>query len=348
MRQFMTISKALLLPLFLGMGQVSVYAQSSPNLSAPPAAANPFFLTRAKNLARQAAERQNGGLNLYRAEVAMYGPAVDAPHRQNPDGSITFTFKGGTPGFVTPTVETVANVTPQGLVKLQYNGPLRSIAQGTVQSTSPQTQQPTPSDNRLTDTLEKPVLIPSSQPLTPNSPPPVSPPSVPKVPSNRPPTSSGLPTLQPAPGITPSQTLPPISSQPQTPTITPSQTLPPISSQPQTPAITPETRPGNPPVPTLLPSIQSKGINNDLFLARAKNLARQAGINANGGLAQYRPESSMFGPAAGTPHQKNQDGSITFRFQGGVPGYQTPTVESIVTVTPNNTVTVTYNGPIRP
>ncbi|WP_235110666.1 hypothetical protein [Acaryochloris sp. 'Moss Beach'] len=77
-------------------------------------------------------------------------------------------------------------------------------------------------------------------------------------------------------------------------------------------------------------------------------MARQAAINANGGLAQYRPETSMFGPAAGTPHQKNQDGSITFRFQGGVPGYRNPTVESVVTVTQNSTVTVTYNGPIRP
>lgn len=326
MRQFVAFSKVLLLPLCLGIGQVAVYAQSSPSVTPPPQATDPFFLTRAKNLARQAAERQNGGLRLYRAEAAMYGPAIDAPSQQNSDGSVTFTFKGGAPGFVTPTVETIATVTPQGLVSLQYNGPLRSVALAKVKPTPSQTQEPTQPPNQLTNSLEKPVLIPSSQPLLPNSSPPL--PAQPKAPSTRPP-SSGLPTLQPTPVIPPRQTLPPIATQP-------------------TPAITPQSTPSRP-VQTSPASIQNTSIQNaDFFLSRAKNLARQAAINANGGLAQYRPETSMFGPAAGTPHQKNQDGSITFRFQGGVPGYRNPTVESVVTVTQNSTVTVTYNGPIRP
>ncbi len=329
MRQFVAVSQVLLFPICLGIGQVAVYAQPSPSVT-PPKAADPFFLTRAKNLARQAAERQNGGLRVYRAEAAMYGPAIDAPSRQNSDGSVTFTFKGGAPGFVTPTVETIATVTPQGLVNLQYNGPLRSVALAKVKPTPSQTQEPTQPPNPLTNPLEKPVLIPSSQPSLPNSPPPLSPQS--KAPSTRPP-SSGLPTLQPATVIPPSQTLPPIATQP-------------------TPAITPQSTPSRPvqpsPVSSQNASSQNNSIAADFFLSRAKNLARQAAINANGGLAQYRPETSMFGPAAGTPHQKNQDGSITFRFQGGVPGYRNPTVESVVTVTPASIVTVTYNGPIRP
>ena len=90
--------------------------------------ADPFFLTRAKNLARQAAERENGGLSQYRAEPAMYGPAIDSPHVENDDGSVTFSFKGGAPGFVTPTQETVATVSPAGIVTIGYNGPVRPTA----------------------------------------------------------------------------------------------------------------------------------------------------------------------------------------------------------------------------
>ncbi|KAI9134625.1 hypothetical protein [Acaryochloris sp. CCMEE 5410] len=327
MRQFVAFSQVLLLPMCLGIGQVSVHAQSSPSITPPPKAADPFFLTRAKNLARQAAERQNGGLRLYRAEAAMYGPAIDAPSRQNSDGSVTFTFKGGAPGFVTPTVETIATVTPQGQVSLQYNGPLRSAALAQVKPTPSQTQIPTQPPTTLTNSLEKPVLIPSSQPLLPKSPPSLTPTLQPKAPQTRLPTSE-LPPLQPAPTITPTQPLPPLATQP-------------------TPAITPQSTPSRP-AQTSSTSLPNNSIAADFFLSRAKNLARQAAINANGGLAQYRPEPSMFGPAAGTPHQKNPDGSITFRFQGGAPGYRNPTTESVVTVTQNSIVTVTYNGPIRP
>ncbi|WP_299488247.1 hypothetical protein [Acaryochloris sp. IP29b_bin.137] len=322
MQQFVGLSKVLLIPFCLGIGPVSVYAQPS-SINPPSQAADPFFLTRAKNLARQAAERQNGGLKFYRAEAAMYGPAVNAPHQQNSDGSITFTFKGGAPGFVTPSVETIATVTPQGTVRLQYNGPLRSVALATVQPTPSPTQWPPQPSARLTHPLETPVLIPSTKRPLPTAPQPspsqVFPPTAPSAP--------GLQSRQPA--STPSQALPPISAQPQPPT-------------------TPQAVPRQSPRRTLPLAIQNNGFAADLFLSRAKNLARQAAINANGGLAQYRPEPSMFGPAASTPHQKNQDGSITFRFLGGAPGYRHPTIESVVTVMPNSSVTVTYNGPIRP
>lgn len=90
--------------------------------------ADPFFLTRAKNLARQAAERENGGLSQYRAETSMYGPAIDSPHVENEDGSVTFSFKGGAPGFASPTLETVATVAPAGIVTIGYNGPIRPAA----------------------------------------------------------------------------------------------------------------------------------------------------------------------------------------------------------------------------
>lgn len=80
-------------------------------------------LNRAKNLARQAAEKANGGLRNYQAEASMHGPAAEAPFVDNGDGTVTFTFSGGTPGFSTPSVKTVATVNlTTGEVQLDYNG----------------------------------------------------------------------------------------------------------------------------------------------------------------------------------------------------------------------------------
>ncbi len=138
MHKFLLFSSVLFLPIATS---TAIQAQenghqthfSQPLLVAQAATkADPFFLTRAKNLARQAAERENGGLSQYRAEAAMYGPAIDSTYVENEDGSVTFSFKGGAPGFTTPTVETVATVTPEGAVTLGYNGPLRPASAGQV------------------------------------------------------------------------------------------------------------------------------------------------------------------------------------------------------------------------
>lgn len=61
---------------------------------------NPFgvdnpVLQRARNWARQAAERANGGLSRYRAEASMFGPASQSPYVDNGDGTFTFRFLGG-------------------------------------------------------------------------------------------------------------------------------------------------------------------------------------------------------------------------------------------------------------
>lgn len=85
-------------------------------------------LNRAKNYARQAAEKANGGLSNYRAESAMHGSAADAPHVTNPDGSRTFTFMGtlfGPTPALDGTVQSVVTVTPAGDVRVDYNGPVR-------------------------------------------------------------------------------------------------------------------------------------------------------------------------------------------------------------------------------
>jgi hypothetical protein len=244
--------------------------QTGSGNTASPAATPPkdvYFVNRAKNLVRQAAINANGGLNKYRPDPIMYGPAVQTPYKENPDGSVTFTFTGGAPGAA-PSVETVATVRPDGLVTLDYNGAIRSANVGG-------------------ETL--PAI-------------------------GAPPGASTNPT----PGSATPNYAAPSGSQNATP---------PPAAQPARPAVS--------------------WANEDSFLTRAQNLARQSAISANGGLAKYRPEPAMFGPAARSPYTKNPDGSLTFSFKGTVPGTEQPSIESVINVQRNGTVAVQYNGPIR-
>ncbi len=121
MKKF-AISSALVL---LGVAPVAIAQQPDPGQIIIQ---NSIDLNRAKNYARQTAEQANGGLNDYRADFAMHGPATEAPYVTNPDGSWTFTFGGtlfGSTEAQDRAVETSVNVTPNGDIRLLYNRVVR-------------------------------------------------------------------------------------------------------------------------------------------------------------------------------------------------------------------------------
>ncbi|MEB3163650.1 MAG: hypothetical protein VKK80_10515, partial [Prochlorothrix sp.] len=67
---------------------------------------------------RQRIEEACGGLSVYQAEFRMHGPVGESPYVTNADGSWTFTFGGGTPGWearkVEPEIRSVVTVHPNG------------------------------------------------------------------------------------------------------------------------------------------------------------------------------------------------------------------------------------------
>jgi hypothetical protein len=104
----------------LTIGSLPIHAQQGSNLPTDPAVL--LSLGRAQNLARQAAEKANGGLGNYRADRSMYDPPSQAPYKYNSDGSWTFTFQGRRPESSVPFVETAVTVSQDGSrVNVDYN-----------------------------------------------------------------------------------------------------------------------------------------------------------------------------------------------------------------------------------
>ncbi len=88
----------------------------------------PFNLQRATNLARMRAEKINGGLALYRADVCMFDRKVGNCLIEANDQGILFRFLGGPPGWtqlnLPPTTETEIRISPDGreVLRVIYNG----------------------------------------------------------------------------------------------------------------------------------------------------------------------------------------------------------------------------------
>ncbi|MBF2097382.1 MAG: hypothetical protein IGQ88_03260 [Gloeomargaritaceae cyanobacterium C42_A2020_066] len=195
-----------------------------------------FGPLRARNLARQAGEKANGGLRAYRAEPSMHGAAGKSPYVDM--GSYwLFTFRGGPP-----------ELTAQGIY-----------------------------------TVETQVQVDKGSFAT-------------TVLSNR------------ALGTSPTSTAPPPSSP----------------SAPVSEATSPQ-----PSLAQAPPSPETESLNDQIFgLLRARNLARQAGEKANGGLNAYRAEPSMHGAASKSPYRE-VEGYWLFTFRGGPPEL---TIQGIYTV----------------
>ena len=117
---------------FLPSGAIPAQARTSSTSCVTPQTVNGNTiaftpaLTRARNLARQAAEKINGGLNHYRAAASMYGSSSEAPCIDGGNSWI-FTFTGSQPGSTIPSVESVVTVAKDGSkVTVNYNGSIRS------------------------------------------------------------------------------------------------------------------------------------------------------------------------------------------------------------------------------
>ena len=88
-------------------------------------------LNAAKNTARRAAERANGGLNVYRSEPSMHGDVVNAPCEAVSPEVWRFTIRGGDPEAVSIqglyTILSIVKVDGVGSERtftLEFNGPI--------------------------------------------------------------------------------------------------------------------------------------------------------------------------------------------------------------------------------
>lgn len=87
---------------------------------------NLIELNKAKNLARQAAEKANGGLSQYRAESKMHASPAESNPQEITEDVWKFTFFGKRPNAENYSIQSVVIVnTNTDEVSIEYNGPIR-------------------------------------------------------------------------------------------------------------------------------------------------------------------------------------------------------------------------------
>lgn len=88
-------------------------------------------LIRLRNLARQTAQTENGGLGLYRTEPAMHGTVLEMPCVELEPNLWQLAFRGGDPlGVSQGNYSTVTLITVDGRqrpwnITINYNGPIQ-------------------------------------------------------------------------------------------------------------------------------------------------------------------------------------------------------------------------------
>lgn len=108
---------------FIISGNLPLQAQKLPDQKSPDLIQSQELINiqRAKNLARQAAEKENGGLGKYRAEPAMHGPVAETNHEEIEDGVWLFTIRGREVDSEEFTIKTVVRVDQEGNVTVESN-----------------------------------------------------------------------------------------------------------------------------------------------------------------------------------------------------------------------------------
>ncbi|MEB3225567.1 MAG: hypothetical protein VKJ86_07150 [Synechococcus sp.] len=308
--KIVALRSMLLLSLF-GGGSIFFFAPPSPAQGNLIIA---FGLNQAKNLARQAAEDANGGLGQYRAEPSMHGDPLASPYVDNGDGSYTFTFRGRRPESMDYTYETVVTVSAEGIATIEYNGDIRS------------------------ESFNNTTITPASLDLNQAK-------NLARQAAER--ENGGLSNYRAEPAMHGlAEESPYVNNSDGSYTFTFK------GRRPESFDYTYETEvkilaDGTPQI-LYNGAIRTENATietgaNTIDLNQAKNLARQAAEQANGGLSNYRAEPAMHGNPNESPYVLNADGSYTFTFQGRRPSSFDYSIESVVTVTPDGTVTINSN-----
>jgi len=330
-------------------------------------------LNRAKNLARMAAEKANGGLNRYRAEDFMHGPIEGIPDygfQVNALDGITFQFLGGPPGSALNSIETAVQVSLEAdnwSVEVLYNGPPRPRILSQRRTMAQDNTISVETTRRLKFKLADGNILEIGEAYSLNRAKNLARMAAEKA-------NGGLSQYRAQEFMHgPAIEIPAYALRVNNPdsvafiflggppgtdlAAVESEVL--VSRELENWDI--EVLYNGPPRETTLAQRETLGQETGISfettrrssLTRAKNLARMAAEQANGGLSSYRAEAFMHGPVVHIPGYGivvSNPNSVTFTFLGGTPGEDLDTIESQVLVTQKGMawdVQVIYNGTPR-